>query len=261
MPRIKQSLCYGCYLRGDLTLEKLITSAAEIGFAAVELWGRENVPFDEIVSLAKANGLVVASMSGHGSLPNGMNKPDNHDRIEQELLESIELAAKHGIPGLITFSGNRNEGQSDDEGAEQIAKCLDRVKKTAEAKGVNLNMELLNSKVNHPGYQCDHTTFGVKVCEMVNSPRVKLLYDIYHMQIMEGDLIRTIRDNIQHIGHFHTAGNPDRKDMDEEQEIYYPAVMRGIARAGFEYYVGHEFSPKGDPIEALRAAFKTCDVE
>ena len=261
MPRIKQSLCYGCYMKNDMTLEKLIKGAAEIGFAAVELWGRANTPFDEIVALAKDNGLVVASMSGHNSLPDGMNKPDNHDRIEQELLESIELAAEHAIPGLICFSGNRNEGQSDEEGAEQIAKCADRVKKAAEDKGVNLNIELLNSKVNHPGYQCDHTSFGVKVCEMVGSPRVKLLYDIYHMQIMEGDLIRTIRDNIQHIGHFHTAGNPDRRDMDEDQEIYYPAVMRAIAGAGYEYYVGHEFSPKGEVLDALRAAFNTCDVE
>ena len=261
MPRIKQSFCFGCYMQEGRSLEELIKGAAEIGYAAVELWGREGSPFDEIVSLAKETGLVVASMSGHNSLPDGMNKPENHDRIEQELLESIELAAQHGIPGLICFSGNRNEGQSDEEGAEQIAKCADRVKKAAEDKGVNLNIELLNSKVNHPGYQCDHTSFGVKVCEMVGSPRVKLLYDIYHMQIMEGDLIRTIRDNIQHLGHFHTAGNPGRRDMDEDQEIYYPAVMRAIAQAGYEYYVGHEFSPKGDALDALRTAFETCDVE
>jgi hydroxypyruvate isomerase len=135
------------------------------------------------------------------------------------------------------------------------------VAKAAEEKGVNLCLELLNSKVDHPDYQCDHTWWGVEVCKRVNSPRVKLLYDIYHMQIMEGDLIRTIRDNIQYIGHFHTAGNPGRRDMDETQEIYYPAVMKAIADTGYDLYVGHEFVPKGDPIAALEAAFNTCKGE
>jgi len=259
MTRIKQSFCYGCYMKGNMTVEKLISEAAKIGYAAVELWGRGKAPFDEICDLAGEHGLRVASMSGHATLQDGMNKRENHDRIEQELLESIEIAAERDIPGLICFSGNRYD-KSDEECIDIIAECFDRVKKTAEEKGVNLNIELLNSKVNHPGYQCDHTSFGAAVCDRVGSPRVKLLYDIYHMQIMEGDLIRTIRDNIQHIGHFHTAGNPDRRDMDEDQEIYYPAVMRAIAEADYAYYVGHEFSPKGDPIDALRRAFQTCDI-
>jgi hydroxypyruvate isomerase len=125
---------------------------------------------------------------------------------------------------------------------------------------VNLNMELLNSKVNHPDYQCDHTAWGVRVCQAVGSPRAKLLYDIYHMQIMEGDLIRTITDNIRYVGHFHTAGNPGRGPLDETQEIYYPAVMRAIADAGYDLYVGHEFGCKGDPLEALQAAYRVCDV-
>jgi hydroxypyruvate isomerase len=121
-------------------------------------------------------------------------------------------------------------------------------------------MELLNSKVNHKGYQCDHTAWGVEVCRRVGSPRVKLLYDIYHMQIQEGDIIRTIRDNHEHIGHYHTAGNPGRKDLDTEQEIYYPAVCRAIAETGFDGYIGQEFSPKGDPLEALRQAIEQCSV-
>jgi hydroxypyruvate isomerase len=125
---------------------------------------------------------------------------------------------------------------------------------------VNLCVELLNSKVDHPDYQLDHTAYGAELCRRVGSPRVKLLYDIYHMQIMEGDLIRTIGDNIAHLGHFHTAGNPGRRDLDETQEIYYPAVMRAIAQSGFDLLVGHEFSPKGDPIDALRSAFRVCDV-
>jgi hydroxypyruvate isomerase len=135
------------------------------------------------------------------------------------------------------------------------------VKKAAEQKKVNLNLELLNSKVNHPGYQCDKTAWGAEVVRRVGSPNVKLLYDIYHMQIMEGDIIRTIRQNIKAIGHFHTAGNPDRRDMDDTQEMNYKGICKAIAQAGYEFYVGHEFNPKGDPIEALRAAFVQCDQE
>ena len=121
-------------------------------------------------------------------------------------------------------------------------------------------MELLNSKVDHAGYQCDRTAWGVEVCKRVGSPRVKLLYDIYHMQIMEGDLIRTIKENIEYIGHFHTGGNPGRNDLDNKQEIYYPPIMQAIAETDYDLYVGHEFIPKGDPIEGLREAFHLCDV-
>ena len=260
MPRIKQSFCYPCFVRdGSLTLEELLREAADIGYAGVELWARANAPFEEILGLAENYGLVVASMSGHDSLPDGLNKPDNHDRIEQELLESIELASKHKIPGLICFSGNRG-GLDDEKGIEIVAEGFNRVKDAAEEHGINLNLELLNSKVNHPDYQCDHTDWGVRVCELVGSPRVKLLYDIYHMQIMEGDLIRTVRDNISHIGHFHTAGNPDRKDLDEHQEIYYPPVMKAIADADYDLFVAHEFTPKGDALQALRSAFEVCDI-
>jgi hydroxypyruvate isomerase len=188
-----------------------------------------------------------------------MNRRESHARIEDELLESIDVAAANSIPGLICFSGNRL-GLGDDEGAEIVAEGFDRVKRAAEEKGVNLNLELINSKVDHPDYQCDHAEWGLKVCGMVDSPRVKLLYDFYHMQIMDGDLVRTIRDHSAYIGHFHTAGNPDRRDLDEDQEINYPAVMRAIAGSGYDLYVGHEFKPKGDPVDALKAAFRTCDV-
>ena len=258
MGRIKQSYCFPMYTRG-ISLEELVKATADIGYAAIELWARQHAPFDEICDLATEHGLVVASMCGHDSLTDRLNKRENHSRIEEDLHESIEIAAERGIPGLICFSGNRN-GLDDEAGVEICAEGLDRVKKYAEEKGVNLNVELLNSKVDHPDYQCDHTAWGIALCKAVDSPRVKLLYDIYHMQIMEGDLIRTIRENIDYIGHFHTAGNPDRRDMDEDQEIYYPAVMRAIAETGYDLYVGHEFSPKGDPIEALRKAYETCDV-
>jgi hydroxypyruvate isomerase len=167
--------------------------------------------------------------------------------------------AGHGIPGLIVFSGNR-DGRDDDASIEVCATALRRVTPAAEKAGINLNMELLNSKRNHPDYQCDHSSWGVRLCQAVDSPRMKLLYDIFHMAIMEGDLIATIRENIRYIGHFHTAGNPGRGPLDENQEIYYPAVCRAIAEAGYDLFVGHEFRPEGDRLEALRAAFDVCNV-
>ncbi len=257
--RIKQSLCYPIYQQEGMDLDAFLGTVAGIGFAAVELWGRGD-DFEEVVATAHRHGLVVASMSGHASLSDGLNKRSNHDRIEAELRESIDLAAEHGIPGLICFSGNRQPHQGAVEAIDAVADGLRRVAPYAEQKGVNLNLELLNSKVDHPGYQCDHTAWGVAVCQKVGSPRAKLLYDIYHMQIMEGDLIRTLRENIDYIGHFHTAGNPGRKDMDDAQELNYRGICRAIAESGYRHYVGHEFGPKGEKIEALRRAFEICDV-
>jgi len=258
--RIKQSFCYPCFKSKDFSLDRLCREAARIGYAAVELWW-PGEDFEELLAAAKAHGLVIASMCGHKTLTDGLNKRSNHDRIEAELRASVDQAAKLGIPGLICFSGNRNEGQSDAEGIEVCAAGLRRVTPYAEAKSINLNMELLNSKVNHAGYQCDHTAWGLAVCERAGSPRAKLLYDIYHMQIMEGDVIRTVRAAIAagRIGHFHTAGNPDRRDLDDSQELNYAGICRAIAQSGFDLYLAHEFSPKGDPIEALATAFRVCD--
>lgn len=257
--RIKQSVCLPM-VRGNMGVEKVVAMCAGIGFPAVEIWGRDQ-DFDEILAAVKKHGLVLASMCGHQSLGDGLNKRSNHDRIEAELRESIDIAARHRIPGLICFSGNRQPFQDDADALETIAEGLRRVAPYAEKKGVNLNLELLNSKVDHAGYWCDHTFLGAAVCERVNSPRVKLLYDIYHMQIMEGDVIRTIRENVRWIGHFHTAGNPGRKDMDDTQELNYAGICRAIAAAGYQYYVGHEFSPKGGAAEALKAAFLQCDAD
>ncbi len=254
MARIKQSATGWSFIQGDLTPDGFIRGAAEVGLTAVELVDQQYWP------LVKELGLDIATFVGHSSLTDGLNKRENHDRIEDELLANIELAAANDIPGLITFSGNRYDGLSDEEGIDIIAEGLSRVTKAAEEKGINLCLELLNSKVNHPDYQCDSTAWGVEVCKRVNSPRAKLLYDIYHMQIMEGDIIRTLQDNIEYIGHFHTAGNPGRHDLDEAQEINYPPIMRAIAETGYTLYVGHEFIPKGDPIEGLRAAVQLCDV-
>ncbi len=254
MATIRQSVCFGCFTRGDATPEQVIGKAAQLGYKSVEMLAQEH--WDTV----RKHGMDIAIVIGHQSLPDGLNKIENHDRIEQELLANIDLAAANDIPALICFSGNR-EGKSEEEGRDNCIAGLQRVVGAAEEKGITLCMELLNSKVNHPDYQCDRTPWGVEMCQGVNSPRVKLLYDIYHMQIMEGDLIRTIGDHIDYIGHFHTAGNPGRKDLDQEQEIYYPPVMRAIAATDYAGYVGHEFVPKGEPLAALEAAYSICDVD
>ena len=256
--RIKQSICYPLFKPADMALDTLVATAADIGYDAIELWGRGD-DFTDVMALAKRHNLVVASMIGHTSLPDGLNKRSNHDRIEAELRESIDLAVEHGIPGLICFSGNRQPYQSAEDAIDATVEGLRRAAPYAEVKGINLNLELLNSKINHPGYQCDHTTWGVAVCERVNSPRVKLLYDIYHMQIMEGDIIRTIRENIQWIGHIHTAGNPGRNDLTDDQELNYAGICKAIAATSYDRYVGHEFKPLGDPIAALKETFTLCN--
>ncbi|MFB3882386.1 MAG: hydroxypyruvate isomerase family protein [Armatimonadota bacterium] len=256
--RIKQSVCYPLFRPQDMPLDQLFGAIADIGLAAIELWGRGD-DFEEVMRLAKRHNLAVASMIGHASLTDGLNKRSNHDRIESELRTSIELAAQHGIPGLICLSGNRQPYQSEADAINAVADGLGRAAAYAEKHGVNLNLELLNSKVDHPGYQCDHTAWGMAVCERVGSPNVKLLYDIYHMQIMEGDVIRTIRQHINWIGHFHTAGNPGRRDMDDTQEMNYTGICKAIADTGYSLYLGHEFTPKGDRIEGLRQAFAICD--
>lgn len=250
--RVKQSFVWGTFARG-VPPERLIREAAATGYASIEMGPREH--WDRI----REAGMRIAIFVGHSSLSDGMNDRKNQDRIEKELLASLDLAVKYGIPSILCLSGNRR-GQSDEEGIDNTVACFRRVVKAAEERKVTFCLELLNSKVDHPDYQCDHTAWGVEMCRRVNSPSVRLLYDIYHMQIMEGDLIRTIQKNIDYFHHFHTAGNPGRRDLDETQEVYWPAVMRGIADAGYQGYVGHEFSPRGDPLEAMRKTFALCDV-
>ncbi len=255
---VKQCLVLPIFYREDWgTFDAFCARIAAIGYSAIEVMaGVQNL--EGIVATAGKNGLAVASMVGHASLPDGLNKAGNHDRIEAELRASIDQAADLGIPSMICFSGNRNPGQSDYEGMVTCAHGLRRVVPYAEKKGITLNMELLNSKVDHPGYQCDHTDWGIALCEMVNSPSFKLLFDIYHMQIMEGDIIRTLRKNIQWIGHFHTAGNPGRNDMDDTQELNYTGICRAIDSTDYAGYVGHEFTPLGDRMAALEAAYNIC---
>ena len=253
MARIRQSIAWWCFVRGEMTPERLVRSAAEIGYDAVELVGQEHW------QLVKDHGLAIASSNGHHSIEEGLNRREHHARIERELRANIELAATWDIPNLICFSGSR-AGLPDVEGIAITAEGLRRVAPIAEAAGVTLVLELLNSKVDHPDYQCDHTAWGLEVCRLVDSPRVKLLYDIYHMQIMEGDIIRTIRDHHAAFGHYHTAGNPGRHDLDESQELQYRPIMQAIQQTGYTGYVGQEFIPQGDPIAALKAAWDLCNV-
>jgi hydroxypyruvate isomerase len=254
MARLKQSIAWWCFVPGAMTPEALLRTAAEIGYAAVEL-----VP-PEHWQLTREYGLRIASIAGHASIAEGLNRREHHDRIEREILANLELANQWGIPNLICFSGSR-AGLGDAQGAEITAEGLRRVAPAAEAAGVTLVLELLNSKIDHPDYQCDHTEWGAQVCRMIGSLRVKLLYDIYHMQIMEGDIISTIRANSDLIGHYHTAGVPGRHELDDAQELNYPAIARAIAATGYDGYIGQEFVPRGDPVAALKTAFDVCDVE
>jgi hydroxypyruvate isomerase len=242
----------------SIPLDAFVAEVKAMGFAAIELW-KPGDDFEEVIELAQAHDLAIATISGHDSLAVGLNDPGQHDRIEAELHASIDLAAEVGVPGLICFSGNRREGVSEEDSMAATVEGLRRMAPYAEKRGVNLNMELLNTKVDHPGYECDHSAWGLEVCRRVNSPNVKLLYDIYHMQIMEGDIIRTITENMQWIGHFHTAGVPGRHDFDDTQELNYRGICRAISASGYEFYVGHEYKPKGDVYDSLRRTFEICD--
>lgn len=258
--RIKQSVCFPMMEPLPVPLNEFLPRVAQMGYAAVEIWKPDD-HFPELYDLAQRNGLRIASFSGHDSLYVGLNDPHQHARIWDELHQSIDLAVKYAVPGIICFSGNRREGQSEEEAIETCAEGLRKIAPYAEEKGVNLNMELLNTLVDHPGYQCDHSSWGLAVVTQVNSPRVKLLFDIYHMQIMEGNLISTIQENIQWIGHFHTAGVPGRFEIDDTQEINYRGVSMAIAAAGYDLYMGHEFRPRRDLFGSLAEAFETCNYE
>jgi len=250
--RIHQSVCRWCYK--EIALSELCAYAAKLGLAGVDLL--EVAEFD----VPRRYGLICTmGYAGGGTIRDGLNGTENHAAIEAALRTNIPLAAKAGVPNVIAFSGNRR-GLSDEEGARNTIAGLNRVKKIAEDNGVTICLELLNSKVDHPDYMCDHTPWGVRVVEEVNSPNVKLLYDIYHMQIMEGDLIATITANLKWIAHFHTGGVPGRHELDATQEIQWDGVMRAIAGAGFKGHVAHEFIPVRDPLASLRAAVELCDV-
>lgn len=250
--RIHQSVCQWCYSK--IPVAQLAEYAAKIGLRGIDL-----LKPDEY-EIPRRYGLICTlGYAGGGEIGSALNHVENHAAIEQAFRTNIPRAAKAAVPNVITFSGNR-AGMSDEEGARNTVTGLNLVKKIAEDNGVTICLELLNSKRDHHDYMCDHTAWGVRVLQEVNSPNVKLLYDIYHMQIMEGDLIDTIRQNIQWIGHFHTGGVPGRHELDNTQEVQWDGVMRAIADAGFRGYVAHEFMPTGDPLTSLRNAVELCDV-
>jgi hydroxypyruvate isomerase len=249
--RLQQSVCKWCYR--DLSVDELAQNAAKMGIVAIDLLTEEEWP-----ALEKY-GLKCSMGSGICSIPDGLNVRENHAQIEANFRRLLPAAKKHGVPNLICFSGNRRD-VSDEEAWENCAALLAKVTPQAEDLGVTIQMELLNSKVNHPDYQCDTTPWGVELCRRVDSPRFKLLYDIYHMQIMEGDVIRTIRDNADYLGHYHTGGNPGRNEIDESQELNYTAISKAIAELGFGGYFAHEFIPLRDPMTSLRQAVRLCTV-
>jgi hydroxypyruvate isomerase len=247
---IKQSVCRWCY--GNVPLEKLAAEAKKMGYQSVELLGPKDI------KVVKQAGLTCAMMSCR-SIADGLNRKANHARIEKELRENIEFAAAEGLPNVICMSGNR-KGLADDEGLAVCAEGLKRVVGFAEEKKVTLCMEGLNSKVDHKDYMYDRTKWGVDLCKKVGSPRFKLLYDIYHMQIMEGDVIRTLRQYKDYIGHYHTGGNPGRHEIDQTQELNYPAIVRAIIATGYTGFLGQEFIPQRDPLTSLAQGFRICDV-
>jgi hydroxypyruvate isomerase len=250
--RLNQSVSRWCY--GRIPLEELCAFCKKLGIKSVELLGPKDWP------VVKQFGLTCAMVSSGTPIEKGFNRRENHDWLVAHYEKMIPMVAEAGFRNLICFSGNRG-GMDDEEGWRNCAEGIKRLLPLCEKHNVILVMELLNSKVDHRDYMCDRTTWGVELCKRIGSEYFKLLYDIYHMQIMEGDLIRTIRANIQYIAHFHTGGNPGRNEIDETQEINYPAVMRAIADLGYTGFVGHEFVPKGpDPLASLEKCARLCDV-
>ncbi len=251
--RLKQAVCRGVFKGANLDLEGECREAARLGAYGIDLVGAEAFP------LLKKHGLIPTMVPGGSGIKAGINDKKNHPTIDPKMREAIKAAAAAGAPNVIVLAGDR-KGLTDEEGLENSTLFLNNIKGLAEEQGVTLCTELLNSKVNHPGYMCDHTAWGVELCKRVNSPRVKLLFDIYHMQIMEGDIIRTIQQNIKYIGHFHTAGNPGRHQFDDTQELNYQGICRAIADLGYQGYLAHEYTPTKVPIETLNKMMSICEV-
>ena len=254
--RIKQGITRGVFSR-DANIEDCCRKAAQLGIRGFDLIGPADWP------TLKKYGLVPSMYppGPGGTIPDALNRKENHDRLEKSLRAAIDESAANGVPNVITFSGNRR-GMRDAEGADNCVEFLNKIKAQAEDKGITICMEYLNSKVNHKDYMFDHIAWGVDVMKRVNSTRVKILFDIYHAQIMDGDVVRNIRDYFQWIGHFHTGGNPGRHEIDQTQELNYPFVMQAIVDLGYTGFVCHEYSPSpgNDPVQTLEKAIEICDV-
>jgi hydroxypyruvate isomerase len=253
--RIKQSVCAWPFK--DMPIETLARNAAAMGLRSIELVPPTDWP------VLKKYGLICALSSTHGFV-DGLNRKENHEMCIAKIKEAIDDSAAAGFPNVITFSGMR-KGMPDDVGLDNTVEGLKKVIGHAEAKKVNLCLEMLNSRVavemkGHPDYMCDRIEWAVEACRRVASPRMKILFDIYHVQIMQGDLITRIRENHEYVGHYHTAGVPGRNEIDDNQEVNYPAVLRVIAETGYQGYVGQEFIPTRDPMQSLADAVRRCDV-
>jgi len=252
--------CYGGLFNADkgkqarMSFADFCRECYQMGLESVELLGPGEWP------AVKKAGLTCAMCNGPDSIPYGWNRVEHHDVLLPKFEKAIPEVAEAGFPNIITFSGNR-KGMGDEEGLENCVKGLKRLMPIAEKNKVTVCVELLNSKRSHKDYMCDHTAWGVEVCKRVGSERLKLLYDIFHMQIMEGDVVDTISENYQYIGHYHTGGVPGRNEIDDTQEIYYPAVMKAILMTGYKGFVGQEFVPKRpDALASLKQCVQICDV-
>ena len=248
---INHSVCKWCYPK--IALEDFARAAKDLGLQSVELLDPKDWP------VVQKYGLTCAMANGTTKIPDGFNRLENHVQAVPSMIQRIQECADAGLPNVIVFSGNR-KGMPDEQGLENCAVGLKQIVGEAEKRGVTVCMELLNSKVNHKDYMCDRTPWGVELVKRVGSERFKLLYDIYHMQIMEGDVIRTIQESHAYIGHYHTGGNPGRHEIDGTQELNYPAILRAIKATGFKGFVAQEFIPVRDPLTSLGEAVKLCTV-
>jgi hydroxypyruvate isomerase len=249
--RLKQSLCRWCYSKVDI--DTLCAEAVKDGLKAIDLVDPKEW------AAVRSHGLTLTIVPGPTTIPDGFNRTENHAGIVERWKPLVDAAVAAKAYSIIVFSGNR-KGMPDGEGLANTIAGVKRIMPYAEERGLNVVMELLNSKVNHKDYMCDHTPWGVEAVKGVGSPRFKLLYDIYHMQIMEGDVIRNIRDYHDFIGHYHTGGNPGRNEIDETQELNYHAVAKAIADTGFEGYFAHEFIPLREWRASLKQAVQICTV-
>ncbi len=252
--RLKQSASRWCYR--SIPLPDLCEAGKAMGLSGIDLLASDDWPIVREHELVCSMGYAAMR---NDFIPRGFNDPANHDLLVGELERALPLAQQHGVPNLIAMFGNR-QGRTDAQATDACVTGLKRIASAAEHYGVTICVELLNSKVDHKDYQGDRTAFGAAIIEAVGSPRVKLLYDIYHMQIMEGDVIRTIRQHAAHIGHFHTGGVPGRHELDDTQELNYHAVARAIAETGFTGYLAHEFVPTREPLRSLKEAVELCAV-
>lgn len=260
--RVNHSVCKWCYK--GISLEDLCAAGKKFGLQSVELLQPSDMEVLKkhgmTCAIATAAKAKAADGKNVGGIPNGWNRKPYHDVLVDAFEKQIKDAHKVGIKNVICFSGNRG-GMDDEEGMKNCAEGLKRMMPLCEKLGMTLTMELLNSKVNHKDYMCDHTEWGVGLCEMIGSDNFKLLYDIYHMQIMEGDVIATIKKHHKHISHYHTGGVPGRGEIDETQELYYPAIIKAILETGYSGFIGQEFIPKReDKIASLKQGVTICDV-